>query len=255
MVHMNWFVTGASSGIGRGIALELAKRGDAVALFARSADKLEAVAAEVRLLGGKAPVFPGDVRRYMDIENAVRESYEAMGSLDAVVSCAGMGHLGSFVEQDPERWGEMFSTNALGAMHLVKAALPGMLERKEGRIGIISSIIGRMGFAGMTSYSASKFALHGFVQGLRAELRNTSISLTLICPGTVETPFLEKIDRKYIPSQDRYLPHLTPEQVARMTVKAVLKRTKMITRPTVAWLLLRLHDFFPKTIERVFYWF
>jgi hypothetical protein len=130
-----------------------------------------------------------------------------------------------------------------------------MLERGEGRIGIVSSILGRMGFAGMTAYSASKFALHGFVQGLRAELRHSPVSLTLVCPGTVETPFLEKAGRAHIPRQDRYLPHLTPEQVAHTAVKAVLKRKKMVTRPAIAWILLRLHDLFPKTIERVFYWF
>jgi len=252
---MNWIITGASSGIGKAIALELAKRGESVALFARSADKLEAVAVEVRSLGAKAFVFPGDVRNFDQVSAAVREAIAQMGPLDAALSGAGMAHFGFVADQTPDQWREMLETNPLGAMHLVKAVLPGMLERGQGRIGIISSILGRMGFSGMAVYAASKFALHGFVQGLRAELRKTPVSLTLICPGTVETPFLEKAGRAQIPRQDRYLPHLKPEQVARATVVAVLKRKKMVTLPAIARLLLRLHDLFPNTIERIFYWF
>jgi uncharacterized protein len=252
---MNWFITGASSGIGRAVALELAKRGESVALFARSADKLEAVAAEVRSLGGKVFVFPGDVRNYDQVSSAVRQAIGQMGPLDAALSCAGMAHFGFIADQTPDQWREMLETNALGAMHLVKAVLPGMLERGQGRIGIISSILGRMGFARMAVYGASKFALTGFAQGLWAELRKTPVSLTLVCPGTVETPFLEKAGRGHIPRQDRYLPRLKPEQVARATIHAVLRRKRMVALPFIARLLLRLHDFFPNTIERVFYWF
>jgi 3-oxoacyl-[acyl-carrier protein] reductase len=255
MVPMNWFITGASSGIGRALALEAAKRGDSVALFSRSADKLEAVASDVRSLGGKAFVFPGNIQLLEEVGLAVAQARERMGPLDAAVSCAGLGHFGLFRDQKPDQWNEMIQTNFMGTLHLVKAVLPGMLERGEGRIGIVSSILGRMGFARMAVYGASKFALHGFVQGLRAELRNTPVSVTLVCPGTVETPFLEKAGRGQIPRADRYMTRLTSERVARTTFHAVMKRRKMVTLPFMGRVFLRLHDYFPNLMERMFYWF
>ena len=252
---MNWFITGASSGIGRALALELARRRDVVALFSRSAEKLEAVEADVRDLGGKAFLFPGNVQSFDEVSRAVTQAREQMGALDAAVACAGLGHLGPFVEQAPEQWREMLQTNTLGAFHLVKAVLPPMLERGEGRIGIVSSILGRMGFARMSVYGASKFALNGFVQGLRAELRKTQVSVTLICPATVETPFFETADRRQVPSADWLLPNLKPEEVARATLNGLLKRKKMVTLPFLARVFIRLHDVFPNLTERMFYWF
>lgn len=252
---MNWFVTGASSGIGRALALELGRKGHSVALFSRSAEKLGAVAREVEAAGGKALVLAGDVRNAEEVKKAVAMAESAIGPLDRVAAVAGLADFGPFLEQTPEQFRTMIETNTLGAIHLVHAVLPGMIGRKRGHLCIVASMLGRMGVAGTSVYSASKFALLGFAQGMRAELRGTGVGITVVCPATVETPFLDKAGRAHLPRQDRFLPRLTPEAVAHAVVCAVERKKRMVTLPWVARLSMRLHELFPATFERIFYWF
>ena len=252
---MNWFITGASSGIGRALALELAKQGHSVALFARSADKLEAVAREVEAVGGKALVLAGDVRDAEAVVMAVQKAESTLGPLDRAVAVAGLATISPFLEQTTEQARTMIETNTLGAIHLAHAVLPVMVARKRGHLCIVASILGRMGVANMSVYAGSKFALLGFAQGLRAELRGTGVGLTVVCPATVETPFLDKAGRTHLPRQDRFLPRLTPEQVAHAVVRAVKRKQRMVTLPWVARISMRLHELFPATFERIFYWF
>jgi hypothetical protein len=253
--RMNWFITGASSGIGRALALELARTGHAVALFARSADKLEAVARDVEAAGGKALVLPGDVRDADAVVAAVQKAEAVLGPLDRAAAVAGLATLSPFLEQTAGQARTMIETNTLGTIHLAHAVLPVMTARRRGHLCIVASILGRMGVANMSVYAGSKFALLGFVQGLRAELKGTSVGLTVVCPATVETPFLDKAGRTHLPRQDRFLPRLTPEQVSRAIVRAVEKKKRMVTLPWVARISMRLHELFPATFERVFYWF
>ncbi len=255
MMPMNWFITGASSGIGRALALELAMQGCSIALFARSADKLEALAKEVEAAGGKALALPGDVRDAEAVVAAVQKAEAVLGPLERAAAVAGLATISPFLEQTAEQAREMIETNILGAVHLAHAVLPLMVARRRGRLCVVASILGRMGVANMSVYAGSKFALLGFAQGLRGELRGTGVGLTVVCPATVETPFLDKAGRTHLPRQDRFLPRLTPERVARAIVKAVENRKRMVTLPWMARLSMRLHELFPATFERVFYWF
>ena len=252
---MNWFITGASSGIGRALALELGRQGHSIALFARSAEKLEEVASEVDASGGKALVLPGDVRDAEAVVLAVQKAEAVLGPIDCAAAVAGLATISPFLEQTAEQARTMIETNTLGAVHLVHAVLPVMVARKRGRLCIVASILGRMGVANMSVYAGSKFALLGFAQGLRAELRGTGVGLTVVCPATVETPFLDKAGRQHLPRQDRFLPRLTPEQVAGAIVKALEKKKRMVTLPWVARISMRLHELFPATFEKIFYWF
>lgn len=252
---MNWFVTGASSGIGRALALELGRQGHAVALVSRSAEKLEALAKEIEAAGGKALVLAGDVRDAEAVVAAVQKAESALGPLDRAVAVAGLATISPFLDQTAEQARTMIETNTLGAIHLAHAVLPVMTARKRGHLCIVASILGRMGVANMSVYAGSKFALLGFAQGLRAELRGTGVGLTVVCPATVETPFLDHAGRTYLPRQDRFLPRLTPEQVALAIINGVERKKRMVTLPWVARLSMRLHELFPGTFERIFYWF
>lgn len=249
---MSYFITGASSGIGRACALLLAKKGEKVCLFSRRDEILLKIKEEVEKAGGKPFVFKGDVRNLNDLKNGMEEAKKYFGELDNLICAAGIGYFSPFIKQEIWKIEETIKINTLGVMNSVYSFLPYILE-KGGRIGIISSIQGKMGFKNMCVYGASKFALHGFVQGIREELKPFNIKISLICPATVETPFLDKAGRDEIPRQSRYLRVLTPEEVASITIKAMDKGKKEVILPFMAKVFLKFHDIFPFFMEKIYY--
>lgn len=178
-------VTGASSGIGIEIARKLAAEGVKAGLFARSGDKLEALAAEL----GEAVALPGDITRYRDVEKAVSQLGDRFGGLDILINNAGVGLFKPVQDFTPEEWHEVIETNLTGPFYATKAAVPAMGKRRGGHIVNIGSLAGKNAFAGGAAYNASKFGLLGFSEASMLDLRYSGIRVSSILPGSVDTPF------------------------------------------------------------------
>lgn len=181
-------ITGASSGIGESLALELARRGAGkVALVARRESLLEEVAAKVRALGGVPLVVVADVTDEQQARGAMRRAIAHFGRVDLLVNNAGRGNRASVEDTSTEMLNTMFALNVYSLWWATSEVLPGMKERGRGHIATISSVAGKMAFPFNSAYVAAKHAAVGFVAGLRAELTGTGVEATVVCPAGVET--------------------------------------------------------------------
>jgi len=181
-------ITGASTGIGAETARQAVARGWRVALGARSEDKLDELAAE--LGDDNALAHRCDVTEWSDQEAFVAATLERFGGLDAVFANAGFGAKRGFLEETPEQWRSMVLTNVLGVAYSIRAALPHFKDQKSGHFVITSSVAGRRALPG-SLYSATKHAVTAMGEGLRQEVADTPIKMTLIEPGMVDTPFFD----------------------------------------------------------------
>ena len=175
-------VTGASRGIGAATARELAARGAAVTLLARSADEIEAIAAEIRDGGGRAEAMTCDVARHADVEAAVARTLEAFGRVDVLVNNAGLiDPIARIDESDPEAWGRVVDVNLKGVYHGVRAVLPAMLERGAGTIVNLSSGAATGALEGWSHYCATKAAVLSLTRCVHEEYAERGVR----CVGSV----------------------------------------------------------------------
>lgn len=179
-------VTGASSGIGLGIARALAEDGYGVALAARRAGLLEEVAAE---LGDAAIPVPTDVTDARSVEGLVRNAVERFGRLDVAVASAGIGHWAPLEQLHESEWDETMDVNLKGTYLLARAALPHLRESR-GYLITLSSVAGTIGQAGGSAYNASKWGVRGLTQSFLKEARDDGVRATAISPGLVATPMV-----------------------------------------------------------------
>lgn len=187
-------ITGASSGIGRATALQLAGAGFAVALAARRADRLESLEKEIAKKGGRAIVVPTDVTDRAAVGRLADKTREAFGSIDVVVANAGLMPLSRMSALHEDEWRRMVDVNLNGVLHTVAATLPAMLKQRRGHLVVVSSVAGRTVFAGGAVYCATKFAVRALAEGLRQELSpKTGIRVTTIEPGAVDTELPDTI--------------------------------------------------------------
>ncbi|HEX2506266.1 MAG TPA: SDR family oxidoreductase [Gaiellaceae bacterium] len=183
-----FLITGASTGIGAATARQAAAAGYRVVVAARSADRLEALAAE---LGGPdhALAVPCDVTEWADQKAVAARALEAFGRIDVVFANAGFGAKRGFLEETPDHWRRMVLTNVLGVALTIRATLPAVKETR-GHYLLTSSVAGRRALAG-SLYSATKWAVTGMGEALRQELNGTGCRVTLVEPGLVDTPFFD----------------------------------------------------------------
>lgn len=180
-------VTGSSRGIGRGIAIELAKEGALVIInYVKNEEKANEVLEEIKLLGGYAKTLRGDVSTYESAKDLAAEAIKLFGKIDILVNNAGVSNIGLFMDFSKEDIESMMRTNLLGPMYLTKHLLPNMLS-KGGNIINISSIWGQMGASCETVYSASKGGLNQFTKSLAKELAMSGIRVNGIAPGVIDT--------------------------------------------------------------------
>lgn len=186
-------ITGASSGIGEACAYRFAAIGSRLALLARRVERLESVAARARGLGGTVHVVPVDLASAQATTNALRRAEAELDSIDVLVNNAGFGlyaPIESVPRSDLER---LFAVNTFAPLAAMQAALPGMRRRERGLIINVSSVVGKRALPMTGAYGASKYALHGFSDALRVELRGTGIDVSIVCPGFTETEFSDKV--------------------------------------------------------------
>ena len=234
-------VTGASSGIGEATALALAGAGVSVAIGARRADKLEALAKKIDALGVQSLVVELDVTDEDAAKAAVAKTRDELGGLDILVNSAGLMLLGTIVDADTEDWRRMIDTNVLGLMYVTRAAVPGLVEQGSGTIINISSVAGRVARSGAGVYNASKWAVNAFSESLRQEITEKGVRITLIEPGAVQTELNDHItdEKAKKASEDNYnsMDSLQAEDIANAIVYAVTQPDRVavneiLIRPT-----------------------
>ncbi|MBX7223025.1 MAG: SDR family oxidoreductase [Blastocatellia bacterium] len=221
-------ITGASSGIGAETAKELAAQGARVVLAARRESELNALAREIERQGGKALPIQVDVSRYDDIQRMVETTLTNFGRIDVLVNNAGIGggkYLSDATDDEIER---TIQVNLVGPARCARAVIPQMKRQKSGVIVNIGSVAGEIAVSPV--YSATKFGLRGFTDGLRRELRSDGIDVVLIAPGFIKTPMTEGL-KVNMPG---------PEVVARAIIRAIERPCRKIIVPwyyaPLAWL-------------------
>ena len=181
-------VTGAGRGIGRAVALALARDGARVTAVARTESDLQSLVREIEGAGGRAVYHAGDLRQRAACDAAVARAVEAHGGLQVLVNNAGVGRHAPVAETTDEAWDEMLGTNLTAVFRLTRAALP-HLARQGGHVFMVSSLAGSNAIEGMAAYCASKAALDHFARCLMLEVRQKGIKVTTVAPGSVDTGF------------------------------------------------------------------
>jgi 3-oxoacyl-[acyl-carrier protein] reductase len=212
-------VTGAGRGIGRSIALSLARAGAAVALAARTPDQLRAVQAEIESFGGAALCISTDMRSEADIAALTRATLEQWGRLDIVVNNAGIGAFGPLAEATAEQWDQVMAVNARGTFLLCREAIPHLKRQRSSYIVNITSVVGVKGYANQALYGASKHAVMGLSKALAREVQKDGIRVHAVCPGGVDTE-LAGLAR---PDLDRSV-LMSPEEIAEVVLFLVTRQ-------------------------------
>lgn len=231
--HQVVLITGASSGIGAELAVQLASRGCKLGLLARRKDKLDDVARRVEAAGGSAMVLPCDVTDSARVEQAVKEFSETHGDIDCMVANAGAGEQGAALKFDAEQTARIFNVNMLGMVNAFYAALPGMLRRKRGHLVAIASLASYQGMPQDSGYSASKAAMRIHCEGMRIELRGSGVDVSCICPGFIRTPITDtnNFDMPFL---------LDVDDGCRRIIGAIARRKRVYNFPWQLWWLIRI---------------
>jgi 3-oxoacyl-[acyl-carrier protein] reductase len=191
--NKNALITGAGKGIGKAIALALAKEGVNIILVARTQEEIDSVAAKVRSLRVKALAITADVADINSVNAAVEKALAEFGTIDILINNAGIAAFGKFLELEPKDWERIIQVNLMGTYYMTRAVLPNMIERQTGDIINISSTAGLSGNALTSAYSASKFAVLGLTESLMQEVRKHNIRVTALTPSTVATDMAKEL--------------------------------------------------------------
>ncbi|MDI6031772.1 3-ketoacyl-ACP reductase [Flavobacterium sp. LB2P84] len=192
--NKNALITGAGKGIGKAIALALAKEGVNIILVARTQEEIDSVAAKVRSLRVKALAITADVADINSVNAAVAKALAEFGTIDILINNAGIAAFGKFLELEPTDWERIIQVNLMGTYYVTRAVLPNMIERQTGDIINISSTAGLSGNALTSAYSASKFAVLGLTESLMQEVRKHNIRVTALTPSTVATDMAKELN-------------------------------------------------------------
>jgi short-subunit dehydrogenase len=242
-------VTGASGGIGRAIALELARAGVDQVLVARREDRLAAVAEEVSRLGRRAEIVVGDVTDPDTRRRALEMAREKLGGLDILVNNAGVSAHGRFADADPDRLRPIMETNFFAPVELIREALPQLRAGREPIVVNIGSVLGQRGCPHKSEYSASKFALRGFSEALRAEFAPLGIDVLVVTAGPTDTEFFNHLLEEHGELPWGEGKPVSPEKVARATVRAIERGSHEIIPSWRGWLLATANRFFPRLVD------
>jgi short-subunit dehydrogenase len=244
---MTAIVTGASRGIGRALARELASRGVRVGLLARGREALDEAAE--KLPGEDHIALAADVGKRREVERAIERFAKRAEGIDILAANAGIAHYGRFADTDVERAEEMVKVNVLGTIYAVHAALPHLLERRRGHIVVTSSGAGLRAFPEAAVYGATKAADRGFAEALRHELAGTGVSVTTVYPGEVATD-LHAHERDVLPDWRSNDDELPAAQVATAIVDAIETDRREVAVPKIVR-LLGLNGVSPRLVDEI----
>ena len=223
-------VTGASSGMGRLLALRFARAGARVVLVARREPDLKQLAGEIERGGGRALVLPCDVGERAHVFAAAEQAQRECGAVDILVNNAGYGHHRRFLEWDLDDMEHMLRVNFLGTLYWTKALLPQMVERRSGWIVVMASVAGKLGVPEESAYAASKFAQVGLAEALSYEVEDAGVHVLTVCPGAINTPFFDAEALERMPPVAKRM-MIEPEQVIDAVMDALARGKHEITVP------------------------
>jgi short-subunit dehydrogenase len=223
-------VTGASTGIGRSLAIEFSRSGAKVGVLARREDRLRQLCEEIRATGGTAEFAAADATDRTATTGAFRSLTDRLGPCDVLVANAGVGVSNSATDLNVAGAEAVIRTNLLGPMYAFEAVLPDMLARRTGHLVGISSVAAFKGLPGAAAYCASKAGLNAYLESLRISLRSKKIAVSAICPGFIRTDMTAK--------NTRMIWVLEPDVAARKIVRAIARRKKVYCFPKrMRWLI------------------
>jgi short-subunit dehydrogenase len=242
-------VSGASSGIGRALALRLARGGARVALLARLTPALEELCSEIRRAGGTALALPCDVAERAQVQEACARAERELGAIDLLVNNAGYGRHRRFADWDAADIERMMRVNYLGAVYLTQALLPGMLERRRGWIVFVASVAGKIASPDESAYAASKFAMVGLAAALSLEVEDAGVHVLTVCPGVIRTPFFdEEALARMPPVALRQM--ADPEGLIEAIVRALARGRHELTWPRAIAAGYAVQALFPRFMRR-----
>lgn len=241
-------VTGASSGIGRAIALELGKAGADVVAVARRADRLEEVAKDIEAMGARGEAIVGDITDPKTRQSAIDCANDRFGGLDILVNNAGISGIGRFEDASQDRLRRVFEVNLFALIELTRVAIPLLKQGNNPIIVNVSSILGHIALPNLSEYSATKFAVRGFSNALRAELRSTGIDVLVVSPATVETEIWDRMIEETGKTSWRARRGATPEFVAKKTLRAMRRGRREVFPGPFARIAQRGNRLFPSLV-------
>ncbi len=244
-------ITGASQGIGKCLALEAAKQGARVLAAARSEPLLRELAESMRVPGGVIETVVADVTCPKDRQAMVDAAVAHFGGLDILVNNAGIGATGHFAEASAERLRKIMEVNFFAMAETTRAFLPMLKSGHQPAVVNISSIAGKRAIPARSEYSASKFAVQGFSQALRAELAKDGIDVLVICPGLTQTNFSKNMLEQKARMQLDHMRGMSAEDVALDTLRAIERGSNEIVLTFKGKLIALVSRFFPGLADRI----
>jgi short-subunit dehydrogenase len=244
-------ITGASQGIGRALALGAARRGARVLAVARSDDLLQELAAEARSAGGILEPVHADVTSPDDRQAMVEAALRHFGGIDVLVNNAGIGATGHFAECGPERLRAIMEVNFFALTETTRVFIPLLRQGERPAIVNISSIAGKRAIPARSEYSASKFAVQGFSEALRAEMVRFGIDVLVVCPGLTHTNFSKNMLEQKARLQLDHMRGMTAEQVAEATLRAIERGRDEVCLTLQGRLIVLVNRFFPQLANRI----
>jgi uncharacterized protein len=227
-------ITGASDGIGKRLALDLAARGAVIIGCGRSAERLGAVSTELQRTSPRSITIRCDVGSRDEVRAMVANVLARYDAIDILINNAGIGMRQTFVEMPLDTIEELMRTNYFGAVYCTREVLPSMIARRRGHIVNISSVAGHIGTWNMAGYCASKFAMNGFSESLYYELKPLGIDVSVVCPGPVKTGF-NRAFAQTSPKSPEFI-MMSPQSVSQTVMKVLeRKRFQIITPRSLAW--------------------
>jgi len=244
-------ITGASQGIGRALAIEAARQGASVLAAARSEEQLRELQKEVESLPGRVEIVVADVTSAGDREQMAAAAQSLLGGLDILVNNAGIGATGHFAECDPDRLRRIMEVNFFGLTETTRVLLPLLMKGNRPAIVNISSIAGKRGIPARSEYSASKFAVQGLSEAIRAELAKDGIDVLLVCPGLTQTNFSKNMLEQKARLQMDHMRGMTAPEVARATLRAIAHNRREVCLTLEGKLMVLVSRFLPRLADRI----
>jgi len=249
------WITGASSGIGKATALALSQQDAILIISSRNIEKLE----QVKMLctdPRKVKVLQVDLGDYLQLDKLVQDAISLFGNIDILINNGGISQRSLAIDTGITIDTQIFKTNYFGTVALSKALLPYFVARKNGHFVVVTSVVGKIGTPLRSSYSASKHALHGFFDSLRAEIHNDNIAVTLICPGFVNTDVSKNAltaDGTRQNKMDKGTANgLSPEYFAKRMLRAVSrKKQEVVIGGKLEVLAVYVKRFFPRVLANM----
>ncbi len=223
-------ITGGNRGVGKATAIALSKEGVEVGLIARSEDALQEVTNTINESGGKAYYIVADVSDFAAAAKAVETLQQRLGKIDILINNAAILALGSTIEMDTSKWEEIIRINLFGVYYITKVVLPQMIENKDGDIITISSSAGLRANANAGAYSASKFAVIGFMEALINEVRQYNIRVSTLTPSTMATDMAESLG--IVQNSETVM---QPEDLAQFIVHQLQLNKRVFVKSASVW--------------------